>query len=386
MRPAGTVPGEVIGDVTVQRTPAYADGNIQNGGSHDLGRWGGLLRGQLFGLTGLADRTTIAAFATSDLEEQRTIQLGHDFRLGSQGLGVSGLFTYAWANPSIAGDVDVRARTLLATADVGYPFIRSLAKTLRGSVGLDFVNQDVELDSIPLTRDRLRVAFARLAFDSISTEFSAGRSLTEPKWRLASQIEARKGLDIFGASDDCGPTTAACLGLGEVPPSRPEGSATAALIRGNVYGEYRPAPRFTLALGVRAQYARRPLLSFEEFSAGNYTIGRGYDPGALLGDRGFGTQAEVRFGSLIPKSPKRVAVEGYAFFDHVRVSNRDQLLVADISRKLSSVGAGARFAFDRFALDAAVAVPLTRIGLLDEKPDPRFLISLTSRLWPWSLQ
>jgi hemolysin activation/secretion protein len=39
LRPAGTVPGEVIGDVTVQRTPAYADANIQNGGSRDLGRW-----------------------------------------------------------------------------------------------------------------------------------------------------------------------------------------------------------------------------------------------------------------------------------------------------------------------------------------------------------
>ena len=299
---------------------------------------------------------------------------------------MSGLFTYAWAHPSIAGDVDVRARTLLATLDVGYPFIRSLAKTLRGSAGLDVVNQDVELDSIPLTRDRLRVAFARLAYDSISTEFSAGRSLTEPKWRLASQLEARKGLDIFGASEDCGPTTAACLGAGDVPPSRLEGSATAAVVRGNVYGEYRPAPRFTLALGVRAQYARRPLLSFEEFSAGNYTVGRGYDPGALLGDRGFGTQAEIRFGSLIPKSPRRVAIEGYAFFDHVRVSNRDKLLVTDISKRLSSVGGGARFAFNRFALDAAIAVPLTRVGLLDEKPDPRFLISLTSRLWPWSLQ
>ena len=57
LRPAGTAPGDVIGDVTVQRLPAYADFNVQNGGSQALGRWGGLLRGQLFGLTGLGDRT-----------------------------------------------------------------------------------------------------------------------------------------------------------------------------------------------------------------------------------------------------------------------------------------------------------------------------------------
>jgi hypothetical protein len=40
--------------------------------------------------------------------------------------------------------------------------------------------------------------------------------------------------------------------------------------------------------------------------------------------------------------------------------------------------------FDRFALDASLAVPLTKVGILDEKPDPRLLVSLTTRLWPWS--
>ena len=60
LRPAGTAPGEVIGDVTVQHTPAYVDVNVQNGGSHALGPWGGVVRGQVFGLTGLGDRTTLS--------------------------------------------------------------------------------------------------------------------------------------------------------------------------------------------------------------------------------------------------------------------------------------------------------------------------------------
>ena len=167
LRPAGSTPGEVIGDVTVQRTPAYADFNVQNGGSRELGRWGGLVRGQLFGLTGLGDRTTIAAFSTADLKEQQTLQLGHDFKLGSEGLGLGGLFTYAWAHPSIEGDSDVRARTLLATLQADYPFLRSLSRNLRGTAGMDIVNQDVEIDSIDLARDRIRVAFARLGLDAI---------------------------------------------------------------------------------------------------------------------------------------------------------------------------------------------------------------------------
>lgn len=46
--------------MTVQRTPVYADVNVQNGGTRALGRWGGFARAQLIGLSGLADRTTIA--------------------------------------------------------------------------------------------------------------------------------------------------------------------------------------------------------------------------------------------------------------------------------------------------------------------------------------
>jgi hemolysin activation/secretion protein len=383
LRPAGTVPGEVIGDVTVQRTAAYADFNIQNGGSRELGRWGGLLRGEVYGLTGLADRTILAAFTTSDLKEQQTLQFGHDFRLGSEGLGLGGLVTYAWANPSVEDGSDVEARTLLATVQATYPFIRSLARNLRGFAGIDIINQDVELNSIDLSRDRLRVAWARLGFDAISTRFSRGRSFAEPEWRFNSILELRKGLHILGATD-CGPNFVDCTGPGKVPPSRLEGVSTAAVVRTLLYGEYRPVPRLTFALGARGQYAWKPLLSFEEFSAGNYTVGRGYDPGTLLGDRGWGTQAEIRFGSTVPTSARKPAIEGYVFWDQARVSNLDKLFVIDQSNHLHSVGGGARITFDRFALDAAIAVPLTRVTVFDRKPDPRFLISLTTRLWPWS--
>jgi hemolysin activation/secretion protein len=155
------------------------------------------------------------------------------------------------------------------------------------------------------------------------------------------------------------------------------------VLRWTGYGEYRPMPKLTLALGLRAQYAWKPLFSFEEFSAGNYTVGRGYDPGALLGDKGFGSQAEIRYGSRIPVSAKRPGIEGYAFWDHALVRNRDNTVVVAGREHLNSIGAGARVNWDRFILDAALAIPLTRIGPLNKRPDPRVLVSLTTRLWPW---
>ena len=383
LRPAGTVPGDVVGDVTVQRSQAYADFNVQNGGSQALGPWGGLVRGQVFGLTGLADRTSLSLFSTADFKEQQTVQLAHDFRLGSSGLSIADAFTYAWAKPSIP-DARVIARTLLNTIEVGYPLLRRQAQTIRTSAGVDLVNQQVKLNGIGLSDDRLRVGFLRLGADAVATDFTDPRySDAEPPWRMTTLLELRQGMHIFGATD-CGRFAATCLKRGEVPPSRAEGQSDATVVRYTAYGEYRPAPRFTLALGARGQYAWKPLLSFEEFAAGNYTVGRGYDPGTLLGDMGFGTQAELRLGSRVPVSASKAALEGYGFWDHALVRNRDRLTVVDAPQHLDSIGGGARINFNRFVIDAALAVPMTRVGIERRRPDPRFLLSLTTRLWPWS--
>jgi hemolysin activation/secretion protein len=106
----------------------------------------------------------------------------------------------------------------------------------------------------------------------------------------------------------------------------------------------------------------------------------------LLDDRGWGSQAEIRFGSLVPKSPGKPAVEAYLFWDHAKVKSLERLFVVDQPDELDSVGGGARVNFNRFAIDAGLAVPLSRVGFPARKPDPRFLVSLTTRLWPWSSQ
>lgn len=382
LRPAGTGPGDVIGDVTVQRLPAYVDFIVQNGGSHQLGPWGGLLRGQLFGLTGLGDRTILSLFSTADFHEQQTVQIGHDMRIGPEGLSLGGTFTYAWARPRVEG-AHVLAKTLLTSLELGYPLVRRQQTNVRGSAGLDVVNQNVWFNGAALTHDRLRVGFLRLGVDAVPGDISPTFSTAEPPWRLTSLLELRQGIHALGATHDCGPAGVNCLAQGQVPPSRLEGRSDATVLRFTGYGEARPMPKLTVALGARAQYAWQPLLSFEYFSAGNYTVGRGYDPGALLGDSGFGTQAEVRYGSRVPVSLSKPAVEGYGFWDHANVSHHDSAILVTQRNHLNSVGAGARANWNRFTIDAAVAVPLTHLGPLNRKPPVRFLVSLTSRLWPW---
>jgi hemolysin activation/secretion protein len=391
LRSAGAARGEVVGEVTVLRTPAEVDVTAQNFGSHALGRWGGLARAQAYGLTGLGDRTSIALFSTADTHEQQTLQIGHDLRLGSEGLTLSGQFTYAWARPDLEdANINVKARTLLATAEARYPFVRTQAASLWGAAGLDVINQRVGINGLPLTRDRLRVAFARIDFtqsDAASFGRRPGFTAAEPKWRIGGTIELRRGLGILGASQGCGPAFVRCIGPGIVPPSLLEGDATSTVLRAEMLGEIRPMPLLTLAVGVRGQYSPTALLSFEQYAAGNYTVGRGYDPGALLGDRGIGVQTELRYGSAIPAAPHRFALQPFTFFDMAWVGNADRTSPVAGRHTLSSIGLGLRASFaEQARLEAVVAAPLERAGLQTERGKPRFLLSFTTRLVPWKLR
>jgi hemolysin activation/secretion protein len=378
LRPAGTRPGEVIGEVAVVHTPVEADLNVQNYGSRDVGRFGGLARVTFNGLTGLGDRTTLGLFSTADFEEQQVVQLFHDFGIGNDGLRVAGRFTHAWTQPGGNAELDIESRTLLASLEATYPFVRTQAGNFYGALGMDLVNQEVDILGATLNRDKLRVLYGRLDFDRIdeaSLGALPGFSAGAPRWRLGGSLEVRQGLDILDATEFC----ATC----DVQPSRVPGTAKGTVLRASGIAEYRPIPDLAFSLAPRVQVSNDPLLSYEEFSAGNYTAGRGYDPGTLVGDSGAGFQAEIRYGNPNPQALDAFAFQPFAFFDAAWVWNERDGMSG--SEGLYSVGAGVRAAYgDRFRVDAALAVPLKRTGLQEERPDPRFLISFTTRLLPWT--
>ena len=388
LRPIEGAPGEVVGEVTVRRNPIYADFTAQNLGSKSVGRWSGLGRVQLSGLTGLGDATTASIFTTADFEEQVVLQAGHEFRVGSEGLTLRGDFTYGWTRPTIANNPDVESRTLIASLEAAYPFVRAQAHNLSGAVGFDFIDQNVDFGAIKLNKDKLRVAFVRLDANGISPDSISGRdgyTALEPNWSWAASLEARQGVDVFGASPNCGGTPVGCLAPGAPTPSRIEGDPTAFVIRGAGEVDWRPVRNLTLVLAPRAQYAPHALLSYEEFSGGNYTVGRGYDPGAIIGDSGVGMRSEVRVGSLLPRTAGGFAFQPYAFFDVAKVWNEDAAFDGVGGQKLYSAGAGMRATIrDAARLDALVAVPLKdALGAPNAKGDVRFLVNLTVQLAPW---
>lgn len=356
------VAGEVLGEVTLVRTPVQADFNIQNFAAPETGRFGGQARILFNDLTGMGDQTFLSVYSTAQVREQQVVQAGHEFRVGREGLTFGARASYAWTKPSLPGAPDVlKARTLLATGEARYPLKRTAAMNLWGAAGLDFVNQRVRFASVLIAEDKIRTGFLR--FDLAALDTSAN-----PKWQANGTVELRKGLGIFDSSPRFSPLL-----------TRLDGDARAGLIRTQFGGEAKLGKYVSAAVQVRAQYAFDPVLSFEEFAAGNYTVGRGFDPGALLGDSGLGASGELRLSGW-SLAQNKVALQPFVFTDLARVWQKG----FDASDKLVSVGAGLRASFDnRFRLDLTFALPTTKIGTETKRRDPRLLLSFTTRLWPW---
>lgn len=379
LRPAGTAPGEVIGEVQVVRTPVELDVNVQSLGSHAVGRVGGIAQLRLNGVFGAGDRTSLGYFATSDFKEQHVVQLGEEVRVGREGLALAANLTHAWTHPELT--LDLRSRALVATLEARYPLLRRQTRNILLSSGFDLINQKIDVAAARFSQDQLRIGWIRGDFDLLDPASIAsirGYSAAEPRWRLGGNAELRQGFALLNATKRC--VAGVCSGIA---PSHVEGDPRALVLRGAVSGEFRPAPKLGFALSARGQYSRHPLLSFEEFSAGNFTIGRGYDPGAIIGDRGVALASELRYGSLVPQSNRSLALQAYGFVDSAWVWNLDSTAGNNPDR-LVSAGLGLRTVFgDKFNLDLAAAAPLKRIGAQTQRGDIRLLVNLTMRLAPW---
>jgi hemolysin activation/secretion protein len=389
LRPAaGGAPGDLVGEIAVLRQKGMIDVNVQNLGSGPIGRFGGTLRGEIYDVTGLGDRTSVAVFSTLDFDEQQTVQIGHDFRVGSEGLRLGGQLTLSQTNPAsgIAG-FNVEADTLFASLYASYPLIRSRKHSLFVDTGADLVDQDVTVNDIALTRDRVRVLFARVAGDVIdrrSVLRAGDYTPFEPKFRLRYAAEVRQGIDVLSASPDCRANLLGCLFGGAVPPSRIEADPTPFVVRLNADVEYRPTPMVAFVLENQAQITSAPLPAFEEIAAGNFSVGRGYDPGAVLGDSGILNSFEFRLGTLMPTNVKAVAWQTYLFTDMAHVWNEDPSRRAANPDRLLSAGGGVRFSWGQgMQGDFLVAVPLVKPDLAPSQGDVRFLFTLTARLFPW---
>jgi hemolysin activation/secretion protein len=379
--PSG-VPGEVIGEVQLEQDAFSLVANVQNYGSNQIGRWSGVLRGDIYGLTGLADRTYLSVFSTSDVRELIVLQAGHDFAVGNDGLRVGVNGTYAKTRPTLenaAAGFDLNSESYLSSVFANYPLLRSTRGNLRVGGGLDLIEQRTRAIGTLINLDQIRTGWLRVDGEIQKDELT----ILAPVWRFGGYVELRQGLPILGATPVGGKG-------GSAIPTRFEGNSRAFVGRAGISGEGRlrfgadKSLAATLAADIRGQYTPDPLLAYDEFAVGNLTIGRGYDPGATAGDRFIGGTAEFRLGKPVPITAKDFAIEAVGFYDHVELWNLDTNNF-ERRRTLRSVGGGVRATWGAHVrMDLVYAKPLDRALAIDtEKPGGRLLLSLTVRALPW---
>ncbi|WP_457312771.1 ShlB/FhaC/HecB family hemolysin secretion/activation protein [Sphingomonas sp. UYAg733] len=369
LRPAGTEQGDVIGELTVAARRYAILGNVQNQNSRLTGRETGYLRAEVYGLTGLSDVTYLGLSSTVDFQEQIVAQVGHVMGIGDSGTTLGARFTYAWSRPDL-GALDFRTNTLIAGFDLARPLVRSLRTNVRASGGVDYVNQRSVIRSgnasLPLTLDKLRVAFVGVDADHRTLRLDGKTAFS-----IGASVQVRKGFDILDASKQ---------GFrGGILTSRVNGNPSAFVMRASADTTIALGPIFSIAGQAQGQWSNDPLLNYEQYSVGNLTIGRGYDPGVSTGDRAIAGRGEGRID--LPLST-RIGTQLFGFYDHVHLRNLDSSAI-ERSRTFRSYGGGLRLSLPGFAvLDIAYARPLDKVSELDRRRPPnRVLVSLTAQIF-----
>lgn len=317
---AGTERGGLQLEVHVRQRTMRASLGVNNLNSKSQGRVSGYVRVDFMGLAGLGDQTSFIVSSTSDFEELQVYQILESLHLGSNGLVLRGSATLANGRPGGQVSVlDLRTRSFLGNVELNYPLIRHRRHNLNLAGGLDIVAQRTKaFRTIPLSDEKLRVVYARIS-GNVSSRFGARPA------SISGSLEVRKGLSTLGASEN-----------GDADLSRADSDPQAFVLRGSANGQILLAPSVSLAVSAMGQYTADPLLSFEQLGVGNLSIGRGYDPNAVPGDRGIAGSVEARFG---PFPVGSTTLAPFAFYDHARTT---ALGANGYSITLRSAGGGVR--------------------------------------------
>ncbi len=350
--------GAVDLDLNVTRDDDDLIFNAQNLQSKATGRWGVLGRYDVNARTAYGERTSIVGYHTLN-NEQWVVQALEDVRLGDEGWVAHAALAYGRSHPgdTLKG-LGLESTSLVATLDATYPIVRRRRENLTVGAGLEVVNQDTRLGGgAVLFHDKLQKLFATAEGDK--TLYWRGMPVL-----LHGLTTVRFGIPGTGASE-----------AGDTNLSRAEAHPAAWTVSAEGTAVIYIAPRLSAKVAVDAQYAWKPLVAYDEYAVGSLTIGRGYDPAYISGDRAIAASFELHAGPYQPRAGW--AVSPYGFYDVGHVSNLD---TGARGETLTSAGVGFQLPLrDRWVLDMSYAQPLDKRAQDRSKPPGRFLINLTTR-------
>jgi hemolysin activation/secretion protein len=246
-----------------------------------------------------------------------------------------------------------------------FPIIRTLEKSLNLRASFNYLDSSSTiLGDRPLYADHVR-----------TLDLGANYNFTD-QYRGANQIvgDIRLGLPILGYTNDFNPATAKT--------SRPGGRASYTkftMSAGRVQALY---GAFSLYGFLQGQWSFVPLLSTEQFSYGGSVVGRGYDAGEVLGDKGLGGTLELRYDRPVGRWLINT-LQFYTFYDAGVGLNIISAAGASKQQSGTSIGAGMRFYMTKsvsgnFMWTQTLTKPVAAEDLIGRGRSPRTWFSVVA--------
>ena len=319
LRPAADTPGASDLVVTEKPQPFAPTVSIDNRSSRYAGpvllHLGAAVTPELLAGDWLAGIFT----ATPNSAERLEGALSYAFPVGGNGavVGINASGSYGEPGDALTA-LSLVTNSYSAGLRLHYPLVRSRARSLYFDSGFAAHSADVATLGKPFSHDDWRTIDAGLTF--VESGWLDGAS--------SIAVTVTQGLPILGAT----PTGAPEL-------SRPGAAADFTKISLVARRVQRLAGPFSLSVLVEGQYAFAPLVAGEQIAFGGDSIGRGYDPAALLGDHGIGGAVELRYDKAFADSLVKT-IEPYIFSDSGAVWNRIGSNTGN--SRLESLGGGVR--------------------------------------------
>ena len=324
LRPGGTLGSSDI-LLTAVKPPSTSFAAVDNSGSTTVGPINyslGTTFIQPFGRPGALDLSL--ASSGEGFSEVKAISGRYAAPLGNYGVvgSIGGLLAYA-APGGLIRDLEVRSRSISLSTSVRVPLRRARANSIYLDAGLTVNRSLVKALGTVINDDRTTVASLGLQWRQIG--WLAGD--------MTLGVSVSHGIGLFGANN-------ANAALPSVSGFKPNFLRLTYQFQRNqpIHGP------IGASIMVQGQYTANRLLSGEQISFGGRSIGHGYDPSSVVGDRGVGVIGELN--ASLPSVQQPNLIEGtqvYAFADWAQTTTLAYETTPQQSATIASLGVGARF-------------------------------------------
>ncbi len=324
LKPSEDIPGASDVAITVDQPRVTGGLGADNRGSRFSGLWTLNADAEVNSILNSADQLAGTFTTSPDASEQVAGQLRYRRPIGDDGVIGTLAGTITRGQPgSTLSQFGVDTNSWAVGPRLTWPIIRTRAESLQLDGGFTFQKADIDVLGSRVAHDKWRVLDVNATY--LLSSWLGG------SWLGTAGIV--QGVPGLGASDNLSSDL-----------SRKGAYLDFTKLTGLVrYVGYLPN-NFSVVLSGQGQFSFVPLINGELISFGGIGIGRGYDPGAITGDRGIGGSAELRYDAVIG-SPYLLSAEPYVYFDAGQTWYIQRGAAADpslIDQHLDSIGGGVR--------------------------------------------